>query len=152
MLPWFPLIAHLFKEEFEVKALSSAPHPPPMAKVCGWHLCHLAGKTQSTITTTHPFTGSIYTVTIEEPNQEEALPFLDTLVSSSPNNTLVNTVYRNHTHYTHLHWNSNHFITAKNSVFNTLAFRAKVVCTRQHTLQQEMEHIRKALLACNFPP
>ena len=30
-------IANLFMEEFEVKALSSAPHPPSLAKVCWWH-------------------------------------------------------------------------------------------------------------------
>ena len=38
------------------------------------------------------------------------------------------------------------------SVFNTLAFRAKVVSSNQYTLQQELKHIQKALLACNFPP
>ena len=52
----------------------------------------------------------------------------------------------------YLHWDSSHFITAKNSVFNTLAFMAKVVCSNQHTLQQEMDHMGKALLTCNFPP
>ena len=70
--------------------------------------------------------------TIEEPNQEGTLPFLDTLVSPGPNNTLVTTVYRKPTHTNqYLHWDSNHFITAKNSVYKTLAFRAKVACTSQ---------------------
>ena len=32
--PISPLIANLFMEEFEIKALNTAPHPPPMAKVC----------------------------------------------------------------------------------------------------------------------
>ena len=91
--------------------------------------------------------------TIKEPNQEGALPFLDTLVSPGPNNTLVTTVYRKPTCIDqYLSWDSNHFITAENSVFNTLAFRAKVVCTSQQALHKEMEHIRKALQACNFPP
>ena len=52
----------------------------------------------------------------------------------------------------YLHWDTNYFISAKDSVFISLAFRAKVVCANQHMLQQEIEHIRKALLACNFPP
>ena len=52
----------------------------------------------------------------------------------------------------YLDWDSNHFITAKDSVYNTLVFRAKVVCTSQQALQKEMEHINKALQACNFPP
>ena len=32
--PISPLGANLFMEEFKIKALSSAPHPPSMAKVC----------------------------------------------------------------------------------------------------------------------
>ena len=52
----------------------------------------------------------------------------------------------------YFHWDSNHFITAKNNVFSTLAFRAKVVCFNQRTLYQGMDHIRKGFLACNFPP
>ena len=52
--------------------------------------------------------------TVEEPNQEGALPFLDTLVSLGPNNTLITTVYRKLTYRDqHLHLDSNHFITAK---------------------------------------
>ena len=87
-----------------------------------------------------------------EPNQKEALPFLDTLVSSGPNNTLITTVYRKLTHRDqYLHWDSNHFITAKNSVFNTLAYRAKVDSTNQQAFHKEMEYIRTALQAC-FPP
>ena len=89
---------------------------------------------------------------IQEPNLEGALPFLDTLVFPSPNNTLATTAYRKPTHtYQYLHWDSNHFIGAKNSTFNTLAFRPKVVCPMQQALHKEMEHIRKALQACNFP-
>ena len=40
----------------------------------------------------------------------------------------------------------------QNSVFNTLAHRAKVVSTNQQTLHKELEHIRKALQAFSFPP
>ena len=50
----------------------------------------------------------------EELNQEGALPFLDTLVSPGPNNTLVTTVYRKPTHTDqYLPWDSNHIIAAK---------------------------------------
>ena len=75
------------------------------------------------------------------------------MVFPSPNNTLITTVYRKPTHTDQcLHWDSNHFITAHKGVFNTLAHRAKIVCTNQQALHKEMEHIRKALEACNFPP
>ena len=90
--------------------------------------------------------------TTGEPKHEGILPFLDTLVSPGPNNRLVTTVYRKPTHTNqYLHWDSDHFITAKNSVYNTLAFRAEVVCTSQQALQKGMAHIKKTLEACQFP-
>ena len=89
---------------------------------------------------------------MEEPDQDGLLPFLDTQVSSGPNNILTTTVYRKPTHTHHyLHWGSNHFIMAKHSAFKTLACRTKVVSTNQQTLHKELEHIRKALQACHFP-
>ena len=50
----------------------------------------------------------------------------------------------------YLHWDSNHFITAKNSVYNTLAHRAKVVSSTAEDLNKEMEHLKKALKDCHF--
>ena len=52
--PISPLIANLFMEEFEVKALSSCPHPPSIwLRFVDDTLCHHQGKTQSTITSPH---------------------------------------------------------------------------------------------------
>ena len=51
----------------------------------------------------------------------------------------------------YLHWKSNHHITAKQSVYNTLAHRAKVVSSSQDRLDQELQHIKSALQACQFP-
>ena len=83
---------------------------------------------------------------MEEPDQEVSLPFMDTLVSPGPSNILTTSDYRKPTHTDqYLHWDSNHFILAKHSVFNTLAHRAKVVSTNQQTLHKELEHIKKAL-------
>ena len=57
-----------------------------------------------------------------------SIPFLDTKVTPGSNNIILTTVYRKPTHTDqYLHWDNNHFITAKNSVYNTLAHRAKVV-------------------------
>ena len=92
--PISPLIANLFMEEFEVKALCSAPHPPHLwlryvddtsvinkAEHSDQILQHINNQN------THiQFTG-------EEPTQEETLPFLDTLVAACLNNTLSITVY-----------------------------------------------------------
>ena len=50
--------------------------------------------------------------TVEEPNEEGALPFLHTLVSSGPNNRRVTTVYRKPIHTDQCsNWESNQFIT-----------------------------------------
>ena len=81
-----------------------------------------------------------------------SLLFWDTQVSPGPNNTLITTVYRKPTHRDqYLYWDSNHFIRAKYSVFNTLAHRTKVVSHNQKSLQKELDHLRKALQACHFP-
>ena len=51
----------------------------------------------------------------------------------------------------YLHWDSNHHITAKQSVFNTLAHKAKVVSSTQDQLDRELSHIKSALHQCQFP-
>ena len=86
--------------------------------------------------------------TVEELSQEGTLPFLDTHVTIAPNNTFCTTVYRNPTHTDQcLHWDSNHFITAKHSVYNTLAHRAKITSSNQGSLHKELNLIRRALQA-----
>ena len=73
-----------------------------------------------------------------EPTQQGSLPFLDTLVPIEPDNTFSTRVYRKPTHTDqYLHWDSNHHITAKQSVYNTLAHRAKVVSSTQGTLDKK---------------
>ena len=87
-----------------------------------------------------------------EPTQQDSLPFLDTLVTIQPDNTFSTTVYRKPTHTDqYLHWNSNHHIIAKQSVFNTLAHRAKTVSSSQVSFNKEMDHIKTALQHCQFP-
>ena len=63
-----------------------------------------------------------------EPTQQSSLPFLDTLVTIEPDYTFSTTVYRKPTHTDqYLHWDSNHHITAKQSLYNTLTYRSKIV-------------------------
>ena len=90
--------------------------------------------------------------TIEEPNQQGSLPFLDTLVLPGPHNTLTTTVYRKPSCADqYLHLDSNHYIGARQSVYNTLAHRAKVVSHDQQAFAQELNHIRSSLQAHHFP-
>ena len=150
--PISPLITNLFMEEFEVKVLRTTPHPCLWLKfVDDIYVMQKAEHSQKClhhINTQDPH----IQFTMEEPNQDGWLPFLDTHIPPDPNNTLITTVYRKPTHTDqYLHWDSNHVIGAKYSVFNTLAHRAKVVSHNQQSLHKELDHIRKALQACQFP-
>ena len=141
-------------EEFEVKALSTFPQPPSLwlrfvedtlviqeAEHSHQHLQHINDQDPH------------IQFTVEEPSQQGKLPFLATLITIGPNHTFNTTVYRKPTHTDqYLQWDSNHFITAKHSVYNTLAHRAKIVSSNQKALHKELDHIKRALWACQFPP
>ena len=87
-----------------------------------------------------------------EPTQQGSLPFLYTLITIEPDNTFSTTVYRKPTHTDqYLHWDSNHHITVKQSVYNTLAHRAKIVSSTQDKMDRELQQIRTALQQCQFP-
>ena len=86
------------------------------------------------------------------PSSNGSIPFLDTLVSPGPNNTLLASVHRKLTHVDqYLHWDSCHGLSANYSVFKTLTHRTKTVCTNQQLLKEEEEHIRKVLHRCKYP-
>ena len=93
-----------------------------------------------------------YNSEVEQPGTDGSISFLDTKVTSGPNNTIHTTVYRKPTITDqYLYWDSNHFIAAKHSVYNTLAYRAKVVSSNLTELSKELDHLRRALQACLFP-
>ena len=122
-----PLIANLFMEEFEVKALSFCPHPPSLwlRFVEDTFVITKAEHSQPLLQHINNQDPHIL-FTVEEPTQQGTLPFLDTLVTIEPNSTFSTTVYRKPTHTDqYFQRDSNHHITAKQSVYNTLAHRAK---------------------------
>ena len=145
------LIASIFMEEFEVKALSSSPTPSLWIRfVDDTFVINRAEHIQALLHHINSQNPHIqFTV---EPTQQGALPFLDTLVTREQDNTFSTSVYRKPTHTDqYLHWDINHHITAKQSVFNTLAHRAKVVSSSQDKLDRELQHIRTPLQQCQFP-
>ena len=140
-------------EEFEVKALGTAPYPPQL-----WlrfaddnFVIHKAEHNQKLLHHINTQDPNIQ-FTVEEPDKDGSLPFLDTKVTTGPNNMLITTVYRKPTHTDqYLHWDSNHFTAAKHSVYNTPAHRVKVVSSNQPSLLKELDDIKTALQACHFP-
>ena len=123
--PISPLIANLFKEEFEVKAFITAPNPHLWLRfVDDTLIIHKAQHSKQLLQHINSQDPNIQ-FTVEEPGPDGSILFLDTKVTPGPNNTINMTVYRKPTHIDqYLHWDSNHFITARHSIYNTLAHRA----------------------------
>ena len=95
--PISPLIANIFMEELEVKALSSIPHPSLWLRfVDDTFVINKAEHSQDLLQHINNQDPHIqFTV---EPTQQGSLPFLDTLVTIEPDNTFSTTVYRKPTH------------------------------------------------------
>ena len=96
--PISPIIANIFMEEFEVKALQSFPNPPSMwlRFVDDTFVINKAEHSQDLLQHINNQDPHIqFTV---EPTQQGSLPFLDTLVTIQPDNTLSTSVYRKPTH------------------------------------------------------
>ena len=89
--------------------------------------------------------------TIEHPNQQGAIPFLDTFPRPS-GNKIITSVYRKPTHMDrYLDFNSNHPKSAKCAVVRALTDRAKNVCSSPELLAEEMDHLGKVLKYNNYP-
>ena len=84
--------------------------------------------------------------TVEDNKEDGSIPFLDTIVKPEADGSLSITVYRKPTHTDqYLQWDSNHHLSAKFSVIQTLSHRVSTMCSNPELLQKEKEHFRKAL-------
>ena len=89
---------------------------------------------------------------MEDNTEDGSIPFLDTIVKPEADGSLSITVYRKPTHTDqYLQWDSHHHLSAKFSVIHTLSHRAQTVCSKPEFLQQEKNHLRKALIKCKYP-
>ena len=88
--------------------------------------------------------------TIEPPNEQGAIPFLDTFPRPS-GNKIITSVYRKPIHTDrYLDFNSNHPKSAKCAVVRALTDRAKNVCSSSELLAEEMDHLGKVLKYNNY--
>ena len=151
--PISPIVANLYMEDFENKAINTAECPPRFWK-------RFVDDTFVVIEATkkHGFLEHINNVdpfilfTTEDARPDGSIPFLDTIVMPHPDGSLLTSVCRKPTHTDqYLQWNSHHHLSAKFSVINTLKHRAKTVCSNHHLLKEEEDHLHKALRRCKYP-
>ena len=141
--PVSPVVANLYREFFDERALTSAVNPPRWQK-------RYVDDTFVILKQSHreEFLQHINSVdpsiqfTTEEAKQDGSMPFLDTLVTPQEDGTLTTRVYRKST-YTdlYLQWDSHHNLACKYSVINTLTHRARAVCSSPTLLEEELRHI-----------
>ena len=151
--PLSPIVANIYMEHFETKALETAPHPPSLWK-------RLVDDTFVILETTYKeeFFQHINGIeekiqfTAENTRADGSLPFLDTLVTVKEDGSLSTPIYRTPTHTNqYLQWDSHHSIANKYSVINSLLHRAKNICSNQDKLKEELTYVERALTACKYP-
>ena len=151
--PISPIVANLYMEDMETKAIQSAQNPPSF-----WR--RFVDDTLTTIKSSQienflQHLNSIHhhiQFTKEDSKPDGSMPFLDILITPREDGSLKTTVFRKPTHTDlYLHWDSNHTITSKYGVVDTLHHRAQVICSGPELLQQEEKHLHQALTRCNYP-
>ena len=125
--PVSPIVANLYMEYLEQKALSTALHPPSFwcRFVDDTFIIHKEVNKQDFLQHSNSVDPAIK-FTVEGNKEEGSIPFLDTIVKPEADGILSITVYRKPTHANqYLQWDSHHHLSAKFSVIHTLSHRAK---------------------------
>ena len=151
--PVSPIVANLYMEYLEQKALSTAPHAPRF-----WHrsvddtfVIHKEINKQDFLQHINSVDPAIKFI-VEDNKKDGSIPFLDTIFKPEADGSLSITVYREPTHTDqYLQWDSHHHLSAKFSVIHTLSHRDQTVCSKPELLQQEKDHLKKALTKCKYP-
>ena len=143
--PISPIVANLYMEDFEKKAINSLPHTP-------WFWGRFVDDTFTIIKAAHKrnFLDHINSIdehiqfTSEDSRPDGSMPFLDILIIPNEDGSLSTIVYRKHTHTDlYLQWDSHHTVSSKYSVVGTLHHRAETICSSPKLLQQERNIYRK---------
>ena len=137
--PISPIVANLYMEYLETKAIKSSPNPPSF-----WRRFMDDTLTIMKSSQVESFLNHLNSIdhhirfTKEDSRPDGSMPFLDILITPKEDGSLSTTVYRKPTHTDlYLQWDSNHTITSKYSVVGTLCHRAQVICSNPELLQQD---------------
>ena len=151
--PLSPIVANIFMDEFEAKALSTAPHTPSLWKrfVDGTFVVIKSVHKEEFFTHINFIEGGIQ-FTAENTRSVGSYALLRPLVIPQADGSLLTTEYRTSSHTNqYLQWDGHHAISAKYSVISTLFHRAKDVCSTKQQLDEEHEHLQKVLTTCKCP-
>ena len=150
--PVSPMVANLYMEYFEQKALSTTLPP----RLWCWYVddTFVIRKEENK----QKFLQHIFSVdpaiqfTVENNKEDGAIPFLETSVKPETDGKLSITVYRKPPHMEqYVQWDSHHHLSAKYSVINAFAHRAKIVCSNLELLQEEWSISGRHLLIVYTP-
>jgi hypothetical protein len=146
--PLSPAIADFFMEDFEKKALSTAPRRPKCFfryvddSFLVWpHGTAALQEFLKHMNSQHP--SITFTMEVEEHGQ---LPFLDILIRRKEDGSLGHTVYRKPTHTDlYLNGQSHHHPSQKAAVLSTLVHRAKLISDNT-SISAELDHLKHTFL------
>ena len=150
--PISPIVANLYMEHFESRALDTAPTRPSMwyryvdDTMTKIHECAVSSFSDhlNSINPNIPFTSE------EEKNGR--IPFLDTCFHVNEDGSTKVTVYRKPTHTDqYLNFHSNHHLQHKRAVVNTLLLRAQTLVSEETNKAKEIQHVKQALRSNNHP-
>ena len=150
--PVAPVIANIWMEHFEEKALATGPDLIRLwLRYVDDIFCIIRGTRQEAdiylhhLNSIHP--KMVFTYEMET---DRSLPFLDIKLMVRPNGSLAHTVYRKPTHTDrYLHASSHHHPRHLGSVVTSLINRAHDLCDINH-IDDELLHIHKVLKRNGF--
>ena len=151
--PINPIVANLYMEDLETKAIHSAQNPPSFWRRFVDDTLTIM-KSLQIDNFLQPLNSLDQHIqfTKEDSRPDGSMPFLDVLITPREDGSLDNTVYRKPTHTDlYLQWDSNHTLTSKYGVVGTLHHRAQLICSSPELLQQEEKHLHQALTRCKYP-
>ena len=127
--PISPIVANLYMEDLETKAIQTAP-PPMFWKrfVDDTFVIIMASHKQEFLDHINSIDQHIQFAS-EESREDGSMPFSDMLIIPQDGGRFNTTIYRKPTTDMYLQWDSQQPISSKYSIVGTLHHRAKTVCS-----------------------
>ena len=150
--PVSPVVASIYMETFENRAISTALHPTRIWKryIDDTFVIQPHSHNKEFLQHINTVDLSIQ-CTVEEAKEDGSIPFLDTNITPEADGTFTTWVYRKPTHTDlYLPWDSNHNLAARYTVINTLTHRAHTICLTPKLIEEELQHLEEVLGQCKY--